>query len=211
MLSSLEQPGHIKLAPRWASCCILRQPFQGTIKNYGENMQVLAFSAVMLDSSVMFISLAATLRKHIITSELCRKWFSPARRSGQRRAVNQRVEGEHLCCFEVSNDRQMAVRVNGRGQLGTAGATQPDNGATAPRATARRRKAIRSPGQTKAKWCLSGSACFLFFFFCNVYCSETSERICTGEAEVKKRPTRQTPKKHTFKPKFSADSPLSGF
>lgn len=99
-----------------------------------KNIQELAFSAVMLHSSVMFISLAASLRKHVIKSELCRKWFSP--RDGRpARAVNQRVDGEHSCCFEVSNDRQMAVRANGRGQLGMTGAreeqrrsTQPDSG-----------------------------------------------------------------------------------
>lgn len=98
------------------------------LKKQDENMQELAFSAVMLHSSAMFISLAATLRKHIITSELSRKWFSP---HGARpaRAVNQRVDGEHLCCFEVSNDRQMAVRANGRGQLGRTVENSPAAGA----------------------------------------------------------------------------------
>lgn len=39
-------------------------------KKHYENMQELAFSAVMLHSSVIFISLAATLRQHIIKAEL---------------------------------------------------------------------------------------------------------------------------------------------
>lgn len=52
---------------------------------------------------------------------------------GQRPAVYQRVDGEYLCCFEVSNDRQMAVRANGRGQPGTAGARREQRGSTQPR------------------------------------------------------------------------------
>lgn len=45
-----------------------------------------------------------------------------------------------------------------------------------------------------------------------VKCTKTSECICTGEVEVKKGPHGNTEKIQTpSKPKFSGDTPLSGF
>lgn len=38
-------------------------------------------------------------------------------------------DGECLCCFEVSNDRQVAVRANGRGQPGMMGTQREQHSA----------------------------------------------------------------------------------
>lgn len=44
--------------------------------------------------------------------------------------VSARDDGECLCCFEVSNDRQIAARANGRGQPGMMGAQREQRGST---------------------------------------------------------------------------------